>query len=64
MRMFEGLPREGDRVRSKDCPKLVGVLEEYELEEGRLMAWVKWDNDPNGEYNDHMNPYKLEIVQE
>lgn len=60
--MFEGLPKEGDRVRSKHAPDLVGVLEEYDLDEGRLMAWVKWDNDPNSEYQNYLNPYDLEIV--
>lgn len=59
--MFPGLPKEGSKVRLKNLPSLVGVLEEYDMDEGRLMARVKWDNDPNNDYNDYINPYELEI---
>lgn len=57
------LPNVGDRVRLKAKPSLVGTVESFDCDEGRMMCFVKWDDDPNREFEDYLDPYlKLELI--
>lgn len=56
------VPAIGDRVRLKALPELIGTVESFWEEEGRLMCFVKWDNDPEREKEDYLDHYKLEVL--
>lgn len=49
------------RVRLKSNPSIVGTFVEYEVEEGREMAYVNWDNT---DIKNEVNPNDIENCDE
>lgn len=55
-----GCPKEGSRVRLKTARDRKGFLETYEVDEGRIMAFVRWDDE---ELQPVVSPYDIEEAE-